>query len=271
MEKGVKNIVFIKIVVKTISVILQRIRLLFVYQVQSRLFSNNLNKLAVLYGTDKWGAHYYTQHYHNHFYQLRKKKLNILEIGVGGYADLAEGGQSLRMWKRYFPKSNIYSIDIYDKSALQEKRIKIFQGSQVDESFLTEICNRIGLLDIIIDDGSHINSHVITTFKILFPILRKNGIYAIEDTQTSYWSKKGNEEFGGDSADLTNPSTSLNFLKSLTDCLNYEEFLVPGYKPSYFDKHIVSIHFYHNLVIMHKGSNSEGSNMMINGGGPLNN
>lgn len=46
--------------------------------------------------------------------------------------------------------------------------------------------------------------------------------------------------------------------------MNYEEFLNPGYTPSYFDKNIVSLHFYHNLVIVYKGDNSEGSNFIEN-------
>jgi hypothetical protein len=52
----------------------------------------------------------------------------------------------------------------------------------------------------------------------------------------------------------------LCFLKKLTDSLNYEEFLKPGYQPSYYDEHIVAMHFYHNLVFIQKGQNKEGSN-----------
>jgi hypothetical protein len=29
--------------------------------------------------------------------------------------------------------------------------------------------------------------------------------------------------------------------------------------PSYTDRHVVSVHFYHNLIIVHKGVNAEGS------------
>ena len=94
----------------------------------ARFFARDLNKLARLYGSDKWGYHWYTQHYQRHFHTLRRR-LNILEIGVGGYESPTEGGESLRMWKSFFPRSQIYGIDIHDKSALQEKRITIFKGS----------------------------------------------------------------------------------------------------------------------------------------------
>jgi len=220
--------------------------------------SGNLTLLAKLYGTDKTGSHWYTPHYMNHLRRFKRKKIKLLEIGVGGYQNPKEGGESLRMWKKYFPFGKIYSLDIYDKSALQERRIKIYQGSQVDKLFLEKMINEIGLLDIIIDDGSHLNEHIIETFKILFPKLKDGGVYAIEDIQTSYW-----EDHGGDSKNLNNPKTAMNFFKGLTDCLNHQEIPDENHKESYFDKKIISIHFYHNLVFIHKGDNNEKSNIII--------
>lgn len=221
--------------------------------------SGNLTKLARLYKTDKTDGHWYTQHYMNHLRKFKNKRINLLEIGVGGYENPKVGGSSLRMWKKYFPFGKIYAIDIYDKSALQEKRIKIYQGSQVDEEFLKKITSEIGLFDIIIDDGSHLNEHIIESFKLLFPKLKDGGVYAIEDLQTSYW-----EDYGGDSKNLNNSKTAMNFLKSLTDCLNHQEIPDENYQESYFDKKIVSIHFYHNLVFIHKGDNNEPSNFVKN-------
>jgi len=220
--------------------------------IQAIYFTNNLNKLAEIYGCDKYGKHFYTPNYALHFKKFRFRKINLLEIGVGGYNNPRLGGSSLRMWKKFFPFGNIFSIDIYDKSALQEKRVKIFKGSQVDKDFLQEVSNEIGEIDLIVDDGSHINEHVIETFKILFPKLKDGGIYVVEDTQTSYW-----EDYGGDTQNLNNPETSLNFFKSLTDSLNHKEFSQPGYEPNYFEQKIISMHFYHNMVFIYKGNNDE--------------
>ncbi|NMC98473.1 MAG: class I SAM-dependent methyltransferase [Bacteroidales bacterium] len=219
----------------------------------------SLNKLGKIYATDKVGSHHYTQHYNTHFKKHRLKRINLLEIGVGGYSNPSAGGNSLRMWKRYFPFGKIYSIDIYDKSALQEKRIKIFKGSQVDVDFLEQVADEIGQIDFIIDDGSHINEHVIKTFQILFPKLKEHGIYVIEDTQTSYW-----EEYGGSSKDLNKSDTIMNYFKSLIDSLNHQEFIIPNYKPSYYDQKIISMHFYHNLIFIYKGNNDEISNILVN-------
>jgi len=220
---------------------------------------HNLSQLGRIYKTDKIGTHFYTPHYQLHFKRFKFKRISLLEIGVGGYENKNDGGNSLRMWKKYFSLGKIFSIDIFDKSALQENRIKIFKGSQVDNHFLNDVTNEIGVIDIIIDDGSHINDHVIKTFQLLFPKLNDGGIYVIEDTQTSYW-----KDFGGDSNNLDNPKTLMNFFKGLTDSMNNKEFIKAGYKQSYFDKKIVSMHFYHNLIFIYKGNNNEESNMVVN-------
>jgi demethylmacrocin O-methyltransferase len=231
----------------------------YLHRLRSKKHSNDLNKLGEIFKTDKVGLHHYTTHYSSHFFRFKEKNVNVLEIGVGGYKKNYKGGNSLRMWKEYFPFGNIYSIDIYDKSALQEKRIKIFKGSQVDEDFVSSVVEEIGEIDLIIDDGSHINEHVIKTFEILFPKLKDGGIYAIEDVQTSYW-----KDYGGDSENLNNPKTIMNFFKNLTDSLNNKEFIVPNYKQTYYDKKITSIHFYHNLIFVYKGDNDEESNIVVN-------
>jgi len=219
----------------------------------------NLDRIGRIYRTDKVLEHSYTHVYKTHLKKYKFKKINLLEIGVGGYENPIDGGNSLRMWKKYFPFGKIFSIDIYDKSALQENRIKISRGSQVDSDFMNKLADEIGIIDIIIDDGSHINEHVIETFKLLFPKLKDGGIYVVEDTQTSYWSNHG-----GDSENLNNPKTMMNFFKSLTDSLNNKEFLIPNYEQSYYDKKIISMHFYHNMIFIYKGNNDEESNRVVN-------
>lgn len=222
-------------------------------------FGNNLGKLARIYRTDKAGDHNYTPHYKLHFKKFKYKQIKLLEIGAGGYSIPYEGGSSMRMWKKYFPFGSIYAVDIYDKTTIEENRIKIFQGNQNDKEFLDKITGITGDLDIIIDDACHINKYVIESFRILFPKLKDGGVYVVEDTQASYW-----KSFGGDSENLNNPDTTMNFFKSLADSLNNKEFIKPFYRQSYFDRKIVSIHFYHNLVFVYKGNNDEPSNIITN-------
>ena len=214
---------------------------------------NDLSYLAGLFGTDKWGAHWFTPHYQRYFAPLRHRRLNIMEIGVGGYEDMGGGAASLRMWKAYFRKSRLVGIDLYDKSHLSESRIEIRQCDQTNAQALLHLVKEYGGFDIVIDDGSHLNDDVVNTFKILFPTLRPNGIYAVEDTQTAYWQTWG----GG----IENPQSSISFFKRLVDGLNHSEYPIANYTPTYLDRHIVEIVFFHNLVLIRKGQNDETTNM----------
>ena len=81
----------------------------------------------------------------------------------------------------------------------------------------------------------------------------------MEDTQTSYWP-----EYGGSSIDLSSSITIMNFFKGLTDSLNNKEFILDGYIQNYYDKKIISINFYHNLIFIYKGDNNEESNIIVN-------
>jgi len=117
----------------------------------------------------------------------------------------------------------------------------------------------MGSVDIIVDDGSHLNHHVIHTFEYLFPKLNDGGVYAIEDVQTSYWP-----DHGGDSHDLNKTTSMMAYFKALADGLNHKEYIRPGYQPTYFDQKITSIHFYHNLIFIYKGNNNEPSNLILN-------
>jgi len=217
------------------------------------VFGSDLRSLALLYGTDKWGHHWYAQHYERHLAHLRWKRLNILEIGIGGYDDPALGGGSLRMWRTYFPRARVFGIDIYDKRPHNERRIHTFQGSQMDDEFLENVVKAIGRIDMVIDDGSHVNQHVLHSFNYLFRRMSEQGLYVIEDVQTSY--KVG---FGGSSEELNRLDTTMGFVKQLIDGLNYTEYEKKDYEPTYYDKHITAIHCYQNIVFIQKGQRIQG-------------
>lgn len=222
------------------------------YVLARLFFSGNLKALSVINHSDKWGYHFYATHYERHFRPFRSRPIKLLEIGIGGYEDPRVGGGSLRMWRSYFPKGCISGIDIYDKKLHEESRIRTFKGSQVDPNFLSEVIRNIGTPDIIIDDGSHLNEHVIESFRLLFPRLANGGLYVVEDTHTSYMETKG-----GSSSDLNASSTSMGFLKSLVDAVNFQEIEGRSQSPGFVDGEITGLHFYHSLVIIEKGINDE--------------
>jgi len=227
--------------------------------------ATELEEMAARHGTDKHstGGHCYARHYARHFASFRDREIKLLEIGIGGYEDAAQGGESLRLWKEYFPKAQIVGLDIFDKHSFAEDRIDIFRGSQDSNETLDHLTKQYGEFDLIIDDGSHVNAHVIFTFNCLFPSLKTGGIYVVEDLQTAYW-----RNFGGTSTDLDAKYTSVGFFRNLVNGLNHREIVRPGYVPSYLDLNIESIHFYHNIVFVYKGDNSEQSNLLLNNSVP---
>jgi demethylmacrocin O-methyltransferase len=214
----------------------------------------SLTQIAKRTGTDKWGVHFYTPHYEAHLGHLRDEEFVLLEIGVGGYARDQQGGASLRMWRRYFRNAQVVGLDIEDKSFVDRPRITTVQADQTDPDALRDVLERFGTPRVVIDDGSHRPDDIIATFGILFPLLPDGAIYAIEDTQTSYWP-----EFGGQE-DPSAPGTTMAFVKALVDGLNHEEFVDLSYEPTYTDRHVKAVHCYHNLVVIEKGDNTEGTN-----------
>ena len=223
-------------------------------QRRARLLASNLTELAQEFGTDKWGVHRYTPHYERHLQHLRGQEFTLLELGIGGYTRRHRSGASMKMWRWFFPKATIVGLDIEDKTWLTRGSIHAYLGDQTDPEVLHQIVADHGAPLVVVDDGSHIPAHVRRSFEILFPLLPDGAIYCIEDTQTSYWPAWGGEK------DPKARGTSMDLVKDLVDGLNHEEFLLEDYQASYTDQWVKSVHCYHNLVIIEKGDNREGSN-----------
>jgi len=152
--------------------------------------------LAKQYGVDKCPEinHNYTPTYHSVLNSTRSKILIFLEIGIGNIPLMApivgksyKPGASLRMWRDYFPNASVIGCDI-DKTVLfnDEHRIKTFfadQSSKVSLQNLieTDIKPPNNMVDIILDDGSHIKEHQILSFKTLWKYVKSGGFYIIED------------------------------------------------------------------------------------------
>lgn len=144
----------------------------------------HLTDVGRKFGTDKTDQYHtfkgecYTDIYHHYLKHLRGKSFNLLEIGV-------REGKSIKMWSEYFPNAKIVGIDIDPScSKFSGGNIDVHIGSQDDKSFLDKIIDQYKEFGVILDDGSHINSLTMESFKIL------NGFatdfYIIEDLRNSY-------------------------------------------------------------------------------------
>jgi len=166
------------------------------------IFRNHKGLIA-----NKWIHYFYIYDKIFSAYRKKNKPLTFLEIGV------AKGG-SLEIWKKYFPDdSKIYGVDINPKcrEINFSENIYFHLGSASDRNFMEKTFKDIEF-DIILDDGSHVCSDVIETFKIMFPKLKNSGVYVVEDLHTSYW-----HDFGGGRG---KKGTSIAYFKSLVEALN---------------------------------------------------
>lgn len=214
---------------------------------------NTLDQLAIKHGTDKSSLiHNYCVKYEKYLPFKREDNIKLLEIGV-------QHGNSLFTWREYFYNADIIGIDINPSCKQYEKDdIKVEIGSQIDETFLQDIINTYGPFDMILDDGSHLQSHMIKSFEILFPHIKNQGIYIIEDTCCSYWESHE----GG----LNKPNTSIEYFKKLIDDVNFkgnlssnptnvarrEDYLIPQAIQENIRVDIESINFLNSIIIINK-------------------
>lgn len=145
-----------------------------------------LHDLGRRHGTDKWdGSHTFQGESYLDIYELylapmRNRPINILELGV-------RGGNSLRMWKSYFPRAHIIGVDFNpDCRGHAQDRIEVVIASQDDASQLEPLAQRVGGFDVVVDDASHINHLTRASFEILFPHLKPGGFYIMEDLGMSW-------------------------------------------------------------------------------------
>lgn len=222
------------------------------------IISDNLDYLGWLFRCDKATSHGYCQIYGHHFKNIRKRKLLVFEIGIGGYENPLEGGNSLRMWASYFRRSTIVGIDIQDKSFHEQSRIHTRKGSQDDALFLKSLIDEFGIPDIVIDDGSHFSNHVRKSFEVLFPKMKSDGIYCIEDLHTSYWPSGFCGLPWAGSTDIYAPKTSMSMIKRIIDSINIKDMLQPLPDNLVSDGLVKSVHCYRGLCLIYKGKAFDG-------------
>ena len=172
-----------------------------------------LDELAYKYNTDKRP----NRHGYTGFYERLLKNVSVshlLEIGI-------YNGASHAMWLDYFPEATVYGIDI-DRATLKKVR-RLTDGNprlilglvdQGSREQTQEWAEKQGVMfDVIVDDGSHIVSHQIASFEVLWPFISEGGVYIIEDTYTSYWPNSKHSY-------VDQSLTCVEYFKAMVDELN---------------------------------------------------
>lgn len=197
-------------------------------------------------GSTKWSG--YFDVYEKHLSKFIGKSPRILEIGI-------LGGGSIEMWLKYFGEgTSVVGVDI-NPECLEYKYdgdVKIVMGDQGSADFWKQFAEEHGKFDIIIDDGGHTMDQQITTVNSMFPFLNDGGVFAVEDTHTSYWINWGGAYKG--------QNTFLEHAKKITDVVNQQHFqgnnyILPNTLETY--KNLNSISFYNSVVVFEKEAYKE--------------
>jgi hypothetical protein len=207
--------------------------------------SMTLEQLSGIHGSDKL-AQGYVWYYDLLFRALKDQPVAVLEIGIGGHNVPNKGGESLRLWRDYFPNGQIYGLDIQDKGFLDEERVTTFCCSQVDTQALDEVVAITGPLDIVIDDGSHFNEHQLGSYRHLFHHVKPGGYYVIEDVDSAY-----HLAFGGDPS-LQSRTTVVEHFRERVHYVNSRCILDEYIDRSALENEIEAIIFGHALIILRK-------------------
>lgn len=218
-------------------------------------------ELLIESGSDKYYRHHYERYYKRWLSPFRlKSNLTFLEIG-------ADTGRSLNLWENYFSDPQLLLGLAYSNSGnrvvqagQRSERVSVFYGDQSRKETMNEL-SKLGPWDIIVDDGSHVPSHVVYTLFEMWNSVKHGGLYVIEDLETNYW-KAGSDIYGyklGNVGIGANPKDSaVTKLQQLLDVLVRHQIgatqlsVMPG------DENICAIEWGMNIVLIRKCGSDDG-------------
>ena len=161
-----------------------------------------LCKIMAKHGSDKAPPekHNYTKMYDVIFRPIRNRDepQRVFELGLGTKSpyllsnmsmmpESYQPGASLRGWKEYFPKAQIFGADIDETILFKEDRIHTFYCDQTKPEVVQALWRHPKLkepMDIIVDDGLHEWNANITFFENSIHKTKK--FYIIEDINEEY-------------------------------------------------------------------------------------
>lgn len=202
----------------------------------------------------KW-MHYFPI-YERYFQPFKEVSPTVVEFGCAG-------GGSLEIWREYFGESaRIIGVDINPKCKnLESHGFEILIGDQGDSEFLAEVADKVAGADIVIDDGGHTSNQMISTFREIYPVMSKTGVYIAEDTHAALWPRY---------VDRYDGLTFLDYAKSIAEKLtwyymlpHHNRFRMPldkreGEMPiPQIAKDTFCVTFYNSIVAFERSPNSE--------------
>jgi len=161
----------------------------------------SLDNLFSYYDTDKANVisskqepgHGFSKFYETHLNSFKEKKIRILEIG-------SYSGAAAAAFVKYFPNSEIYCLDINLRNfKYSSKKIHAFGIDVSNHKMMLKFLSKINFFDsikcfdIIIDDGSHIQSDQLIALNFFYKYVANKGFYIIEDYKFPNYFKHLND------------------------------------------------------------------------------
>jgi hypothetical protein len=174
----------------------------------------------------------YFEVYDKLFLSFRNKEIIFVEIGV------LDGG-SLFMWRNFFgPEARIIGIDLNPEAKKWEKYgFEIYIGNQSNENFWIKFIDKVGQVDLILDDGGHTYEQQIITTEKLLSIINDNGMLVVEDTHTSYMNGFGPRRY-----------TFVKYAKRMVDRCNLR---FARLNPAAAENRVWSIQVFESIIVFH--------------------
>lgn len=150
----------------------------------------NLTDIADKYTSDKGSAkHRYSELYQMLLLPYRNRAVNLLELGLqSSDADQTalatrktDDAPSVKMWLEYFPKGKVHGLDVADFSWLTDDRFTFVQCDLAARDNIAAAAASLPMMDIIVDDASHVSHHQQFAFLELWDKLKSGGLYVIEN------------------------------------------------------------------------------------------
>ena len=216
---------------------------------RKNLFEKDFNYLCELFNSDKGerftnqyaqpskknnqliDAHGYAKIYENYFKEIKKNRMNIIELGA------FYGNASAALYF-YFKNSFIFSADINpDMFLYRSKRIKNFYTDTSSRSSIQENLLKMDIkFDIIIEDASHMLKDQIISLFMLFKSLQSGGLFIIEEID--FPEKREDMRINQNQPDLK------TILKKANNNENFSSEYVTDEEKKYFLNNFQSISFF---------------------------
>lgn len=135
-----------------------------------------LDEIGIKTTTDKSSVHHcYLPFYEFLFSKFHPRTdLNILEIGV-------QFGNSIRVWREYFPEALIIGIDSVDNGAESKEGLDSFLLGDAYQGEMLEAACDYGPYHIMIDDAFHAVHHQQWFIMHYSTLLAEDGLMIVED------------------------------------------------------------------------------------------